>query len=169
MKFRGRRQRGQALVELALCSIVLLLILLGATDFARLYQQHTALQEAAREGARHAAWYAGGTNPYLNNTTSIDRVISTALTGAGLTQPVVPKGTTQCPANTGTPPPDTSQIWVYSCIPSAASACPGAPAGSGQDVEIAVIIRFGLIVQSDLFFGPDFPMVGDAHFRVQGC
>ncbi|HEX6487294.1 MAG TPA: TadE/TadG family type IV pilus assembly protein [Candidatus Dormibacteraeota bacterium] len=164
-------QRGQALTELALLSIVLIFILLGADDFARLYQQNTALQEAAREGARHAAFYSSGTNtnPYLNNSASIVSVVNTVLTGAGLVGPVTWQGSSQCPANAGAAPNSVNQVYVYGCIPTAAASCPGAPAGSGQDVDIAVLMRFNLVVQSNLFFGPAFPMVGDAHFRVQGC
>ncbi len=172
MRIAGRGgQRGQALAELALSSLVLMLILLGAIDFARLYEQNTALQEAAREGARFAAIYSGGLNPNLSNA-KIQPVVSTVLSGAGLLQngqTLVMQSSAQCPATGGAYPPDTSHIWVYTCIPTAASACPGQPAGSGQDVEVAVLMRFNLVVQSNLFFGSAFPMNGDAHFRVQGC
>lgn len=168
--WRRSRQQGQAMVELALLSVVLVLIMMGVLDFARLYQTNTALQEAAREAARHAAWYDGetDTNPFLSNA-QIRPVIATVMNGAGLAQTVVMKSASQCPANDGPAPPDTTQIWVYTCLPTSAAACSGAPAGSGQDVDVGVVLKFGLIVQSSLLFGPDFPMRGDAHMRVQGC
>ena len=53
---RGPRagERGQALVEFALVSIVFFLLVFGIFDFARLFQSWVTVQHAAREGARYA-------------------------------------------------------------------------------------------------------------------
>ena len=61
------REAGQALTELAIASVVLILIIFGAVDLARLYNAQTALQEATRVGARHAALYDSDANinPFL--------------------------------------------------------------------------------------------------------
>jgi Flp pilus assembly protein TadG len=50
MKFRSRP--GQALAEFALCSPVLLLLLLGIVDIGWLYNRQLMLTHATREGAR---------------------------------------------------------------------------------------------------------------------
>ena len=52
---RFRTSRGQSLVELALITPVLLLLLLGATDFGRVYFAHVSVTNAARNGADYAA------------------------------------------------------------------------------------------------------------------
>jgi uncharacterized membrane protein len=49
-------QRGQALVEAALLLPILLIVTLGAIDFGRLYFAHTAIANAAREGAMCASY-----------------------------------------------------------------------------------------------------------------
>ncbi|MHB8891143.1 MAG: TadE/TadG family type IV pilus assembly protein [Candidatus Limnocylindrales bacterium] len=62
---RHHRSRGQALVELALVTPILLLLLLGAVDLGRLFYARITVTNAAREGAMMAAdsptsWSAGG-------------------------------------------------------------------------------------------------------------
>jgi len=52
---RLRRQTGQAVVELALASTVLLWFALGSLDFGRVFYTSLGLTNAAREGARTAA------------------------------------------------------------------------------------------------------------------
>lgn len=54
-----RKTRGQALVEFALVLPIMLLILLLAVDFGRLFYTHISVSNAAREGAFHAATHAG--------------------------------------------------------------------------------------------------------------
>lgn len=50
-----RRQRGAALVELAICASVFLTALFGVIEFGRFFWTHNALRDAARRGARYAA------------------------------------------------------------------------------------------------------------------
>ncbi len=52
---RQGRERGQSIVELGLLLPLLLLILLGTLDLARVYFAYVSLQNASREGARFAA------------------------------------------------------------------------------------------------------------------
>lgn len=184
MTRRKRGQRGQALTELALVSVLLILILLGVVDFARLFQFDTALQEAAREGVRHAAWYDGGsnTNPYLKDS-EIRNVVNTVLDGAGITNSVIQQTPASC--NGSGPqhgPPfsfpassTVSQPWLYVCYntdngspttQASSPACTGGTCG-GYDIEVAVLMRFGLVVQNGPF-GPSVPIFGYAHVRVQG-
>ena len=49
---RPRARRGQALVEFVLVIPILLLLVFGLMDFARAWQTHHAIADAAREGAR---------------------------------------------------------------------------------------------------------------------
>jgi hypothetical protein len=50
-KRKRRRSRGQSLVELAIVSPVLILMLLIAADFGRAYTAYIAVSSSAREGA----------------------------------------------------------------------------------------------------------------------
>src|ERR1700731_148361 len=49
------RRRGQALIEMALITPLLLFILLGIVDLGRAYYQYTVMTNAVREGARYVA------------------------------------------------------------------------------------------------------------------
>jgi Flp pilus assembly protein TadG len=53
-----RRQRGQALVELALVLPILVVLLLGTVDVGRVIFAFIALEEAVQEGAAYAATMA---------------------------------------------------------------------------------------------------------------
>ena len=55
----ARHEKGQALVEFALVSILLFTIMIGIADLARLYFTYSSMSNAAREGARYAT-----INPY---------------------------------------------------------------------------------------------------------
>jgi TadE-like protein len=48
------RERGQALVEFALILPVILLLVVGMLEFARAWNLHQVMTDAAREGARRA-------------------------------------------------------------------------------------------------------------------
>lgn len=53
---KKHRLRGQALVEFALVLPLLLLLILGAMDFARMFSTKITLTNAAREGAYYMAY-----------------------------------------------------------------------------------------------------------------
>lgn len=53
-----RRQQAQALVELALVLMAILLLLIGMIDFGRAYTMGVAVQNGAREAARYGAGLA---------------------------------------------------------------------------------------------------------------
>ena len=50
-----RRERGQALVELAMIAPVLIILMLGAIDFGRVYFAYVAVTNGARNGADYAS------------------------------------------------------------------------------------------------------------------
>ena len=49
-----RDERGQALVEFALILPIILLLVVGMLEFARAWNLHQVMTDAAREGARRA-------------------------------------------------------------------------------------------------------------------
>ncbi|HLF79369.1 MAG TPA: TadE/TadG family type IV pilus assembly protein [Dehalococcoidia bacterium] len=51
---RRRNERGQALVEFGLVSVVFFLLLFGIFDMARLFESWMSVQHASREAARYA-------------------------------------------------------------------------------------------------------------------
>ncbi len=55
MRRRTERERGQAVVELALVLPLFLLLLLGIVQFGTLFRDYIALTDATRVGARQAA------------------------------------------------------------------------------------------------------------------
>ncbi len=60
---RGRREEGQALVEMAIALPVLLLLLIGIIQFGLLLNKYITLTDAARAGARQLAIEAGSSDP----------------------------------------------------------------------------------------------------------
>jgi Flp pilus assembly protein TadG len=50
---RGRRERGQTLAEFALIAPLLVILIFGFVDAARLYHAWVTIEGAAREGARY--------------------------------------------------------------------------------------------------------------------
>lgn len=73
---------GQSLVELALLLPLLVLIMAGALDLARVYDAYVSITNASREGARY-----GAVNPTDNSgiTTAVNRELSnTGITGVNV-------------------------------------------------------------------------------------
>src|SRR5437588_2385842 len=85
-----RKQRAQSLVEFAISSTVLLLLSMGLIDLSRAFYYSVSLQGAAREGARHGAWFntAARANLYLDDNDVITAT-KQALYGAGFTDPQI--------------------------------------------------------------------------------
>src|SRR6266566_3239635 len=86
----ARRQRGQSLVEFAISSMVLLLLAMGLIDLSRAFYFSVSLEGAAREGARHGAWFntAARTNGFLDDA-AVMTAVKQALYGAGFTDPQI--------------------------------------------------------------------------------
>lgn len=76
---RVLRRSGQALVEMALVMPALLFMLLGLLEFARAFNAKQAVNDAAREGARHAV-----VNDAEITQDSVESVVFTALRRAGI-------------------------------------------------------------------------------------
>src|SRR5438045_4448890 len=85
-----RKQRAQSLVEFAISSTVLLLLAMGLIDLSRAFYFSVSLQGAAREGARHGAWFntAARQNNFLDDN-DVMTAVKQALYGAGFSDPQI--------------------------------------------------------------------------------
>jgi Flp pilus assembly protein TadG len=187
---RRRKQRGQSLVEFAISSTVLLLLAMGLIDLSRAFYFSVALQGAAREGARHAAWFntAQRANLYLQDS-EIRDTVRQALAGAGFTTTQVTfKAQSGCltPTDGNTQndkpypqaayPTTPQTVYVYACYTNPSGISSGtnltAPTDNSWrlgDVNVAVLMNFQLItpfIQS--FFGQTINLAYNEHFTIQG-
>ena len=179
--------RGQALVEFALSLVLLVLIAFGLIDLGRAFYFAVELKGAAREGARHGSWYvpAAKWNAYLDDN-DIRDAVNASLRGSNLQTAVLQTG---CPAGSdgfhnppydgGYYPPVTSPntVWLYICYDTATGTggggpfatgppLPGDTSNAGKDLEVIVLMRFGLI--TGLFQESPFVMAANAHMTIQG-
>jgi Flp pilus assembly protein TadG len=83
-----RRERGGALVELAVVLPLLLLLSLGVIEGAWAYSQQQAVRSLAREGARIAAHHTGDTPSLVAAVCDADDIVGTAsLEATGIDSP----------------------------------------------------------------------------------
>jgi TadE-like protein len=191
------RQRGQAITELALSSVVLLLLLTGLLDFARVFYFTSALRGTAFDAARHAAWFD---NFQLQNKWLDDDVVTAevnkGLTGAHLANVSGVQGTCPTPSdgNSAHNPPfasslyptGTNQTYLYVCytkpdgtvygtLPT--SGTPSYPPASNDnswhlgDVNVILLFNYGLItgfMQQELQALGGIQVATNAHFTIQG-
>src|ERR1700730_2158829 len=116
-------ERSQALIEFALVSPVLLLLLFGIVDIGRAVFYYDTVNHAAREGARTAVRASG----QLPTNADVLATVTSQLIGAPATAP--------CPQGpvTSAPPPNTA-AWLYITEPNPpatveTAAPPNAPRG----------------------------------------
>lgn len=130
----------------------LFFVILGATDLSRMFYYSTAVSNAAREGARHGAYYDPTTSPG-GNTFDNDAAIYGAVTAEGtylsLSEPCHPNtscsgGLTNCPsypyASSLYPPvasPDTGYVFV--CFNNSTTAT---TAAVGQPIRVTILYSF---------------------------
>ena len=148
-------QRSQALIEFALVSTVLLLLLFGVIDLGRAIFYYDTLQHAASEGARVAVRASN----QLPTNADVLAAVRAQMAGAPVTEPC-PQG----PISTGTPPANTGWVYVTEPAPPAtveATPPPNAPGGenastasgscsavnpaTGND-QLQVTVRFNLVL-----------------------
>jgi Flp pilus assembly protein TadG len=147
-------QRGQSLVEFAISSVVLVLLVGGLVDVGRAIYFSEALSNAAREGARHGAWFdaARQTNPYISES-QIKTAVDASLGAIGIPQSVLKSSNCPTPSDGNTfhnPPfPDTAyppagnQPWLYVCYNNAAGPPPSAVIG--LDLNVIVLYTYSPI------------------------
>jgi Flp pilus assembly protein TadG len=188
------RQRGQSLVEFAISSLVLILLLMGLLDLSRAFYFAVNLQGAAREGARHGAWFDTATraNKYLDDD-DVMLAVDQALAGAGFNGTNLPVPTQVKTAGCLNPtdgntfnnkpyaaaavPPSTGQLYVYICYtyPGGAiqkGSMPTAPSDSSWrlgDINVSLVMNFALVTPLiKSLFGNGIPLVYNEHFTIQG-
>ncbi len=185
-----RRKRGQSLVEFAISSTVLLLLAMGLIDLSRAFYYSVSLQGAAREGARHAAWFntAARTNGFLDDN-DVMTAVRQALYGAGFTDSqinLVPQGGCLIPSDSnasGNKPypaaaypatPQTVNVYICYTNPSGNQyGTRGSPPGDNSwrlgDINVAILMKFQLItplIQG--MFGSGLNLAYNEHFTIQG-
>lgn len=182
------RQRGQALVEFGISSIVLILLVTGLIDLSRAFYYDIGIHGAAFAGARHAAWFEFGArqNKYLDDT-DIVNTVNQSLSGSGLTA----VNQNSCPLGQGNSlhnPPYASALYptgyntvnLYICYTkpdgSVLSSIATAPASydyswRGGDVNVILLMNYGLVsgfLQSALNAAGGIHVATNSHFTVQG-
>jgi Flp pilus assembly protein TadG len=183
-----RKQRGQSLVEFAISSIVLLLLMMGLLDLSRAFYFAVNMQGAAREGARHGAWFdtAGRYNPYLDDT-DIMTAVNQGLQGAGVQAIQITSNGCLAGADgnayNNKPyagaayPATTGNINAYLCYTSPGGSLqlgtrPSPPTDNSWrlgDINVSLLMNFALItpmIQS--LFGNGLKMSFNEHFTIQG-
>ena len=151
----GRSQKSQALIEFALISPVLLLLLFGIVDIGRAVFYFDTLNHAAREAARTAVRASNS----LPTNADVLTTATTQMIGTQVTSPC-PQG----PISSATPPANTA--WLYVTEPGPPSGVettppPNAPGGqypaaangscsavnpAGGNEQLQVTLRFNLVL-----------------------
>jgi Flp pilus assembly protein TadG len=187
---KRKYRRGQSLVEFAISSTVLLLLMMGLLDLSRAFYYAINLQGAAREGARHAAWFntSSRANVYLIDS-EVMTAVNQSLNGAGLTATQITSGGCLNPSDSNSYnnkpyapaafPTTPQTVWVYICYTPPASLG-GAPVSTRAaaptdnswrlgDVNVSLLMNFQLItpfIQG--IFGNGINLAYNEHFTIQG-
>lgn len=185
-----RRQRAQSLVEFAISSTVLVLLAMGLVDLSRAFYYSVSLQGAAREGARHGAWFftAGRYNPYLDNNdimVAVDQSLAgagikstqiTLVSSAGCLAPTDGNTVNNKPYPQSAFPTTPGNVNVYICYTTPSGTQYGSLTANPTDnswrlgdVNVAVLMDFPLItpfIQG--IFGQGIDLAYNEHFTIQG-
>ena len=180
----ARGQHGQSMVEFALSSVVLLLLIGGLVDIGRAVNISEVLASAAREGVRHGAWFDAPrlAHPYLDDA-QIKTAVDAELTANSFPPSVLKNSTTPCPAPTDgnsvhNPPyantsyPSTAnQTWLYICYDNnAVLDYPSTPATSlsQHDLNVIVLYTYGPLTPLVTAQFGTFHLAVNMHLTVQG-
>jgi Flp pilus assembly protein TadG len=177
------RQRGQSLVEFALSSVVLLLLVGGLVDIGRAIFISEALSNAAREGARHGAWFDAPrqSHPYLDDA-QIKAAVDAELATISIPASVLKNPGTTCPSpsdgNAYHNPPYVNsaypavanQPWLYICYNNTPGLDFTSPATNQGQLDLNVIVLYAYGPLTPLItaqFGI-FRIATNQHMTVQG-
>jgi Flp pilus assembly protein TadG len=171
------------MVEFALSSVVLLLLLGGLVDIGRALYVQEALSSAAREGARHGVWFDTPTrsHPYLYDA-QIKAAVDAELAAASLPPSTLKNPGTTCPAPTdgnafhnppyanSAYPPTANQAWLYICYANTAGLDFTTPATnqSQQDLNVIVLYSYGPLTPLVTGQFGNFHLAAYEHMTVQG-
>jgi len=157
-------QRGQSLVEFAVSSVVLLLLVGGLVDIGRSIYVSEALSNAVREAARHGSWFEPGraANPYLDDA-EIKATVDAELAAISLPASVLKNPGTTCPNPTdgnglhnppfasAAYPPTVNTTWLYICYDNTPGLDFTTPATTMRQLDLNVIVLYT--------YGPLTPLV----------
>jgi Flp pilus assembly protein TadG len=176
-------QRGQSLVEFALSSVVLLLLVGGLVDIGRAVYVSEALSNAAREGARHGAWFdaARTSNSYLYDA-EIKAAVDAQLATVSIPASVLKNPGTTCPTPSdgnafyNPPYPDSAypttanQPWLYICYNNTPGLDYTSPATTlGQrDLNVIVLYAYGPLTPLVTAQFGTFRLATNVHMTVAG-
>jgi Flp pilus assembly protein TadG len=185
-----RRQHGQSLVEFAISSMVLLLLAMGLIDLSRAFYFSVSLQGAAREGARHGAWFqtASRENIYLDDA-DVMTAVKDALHGAGFQDsqihlinangclsPTDGNAVNNKPYPAAAFPAQSQHVNVYICYTTPSGLTYGSIATHPTDnsfwlgdINVSILMNFQLItplIQG--LFGNGINLAYNEHFTIQG-
>ncbi len=124
----GRGQRSQALIEFALVSPVLLLLLFGIIDIGRAIFYYDTINHAAREGARTAVRASN----QLPTNADVLSTVSSQMLGVPVSSPC-PQG----PVTNATPP--SNSAWLYITEPNPPTTVESSPLANAPGGEYAAI------------------------------
>jgi Flp pilus assembly protein TadG len=187
---RRRKSSGQSLVEFAISSMVLLLLAMGLIDLSRAFYYSVSLQGAAREGARHGAWFntAGRLNNFLYDD-AVMTAVKQGLYGAGFQDsqmhliqqggcltPTDSNANGNKPYPTSAYPANPQEVNVYICYTDpygnkTGSRLSAPPDNSWKlgDINVSLLMNFQLItplIQG--LFGTGLDLAYNEHFTIQG-
>jgi Flp pilus assembly protein TadG len=153
----------------------LFVLILGASDLSRVFYYSTAIANAAREGARHGAYYDPlATTPgnTYDNDTDIFNAVNAEASYLNLTEPCHPNtscagGLTNCPsypyASSLYPPAsDPNAGYVFICFKNSATAT---TAAQGAPVRVTILYNFRPMTP---FLGASFYAAASTELTVEG-
>jgi Flp pilus assembly protein TadG len=162
---------GQATVEMAVVIPILLVLLIGAADFGVTFNAAAGLPPAAREGARHGAWWSSAslTNPYANDTAIVGAVSDNLAKsyGSGLSVIAAPSGVHSCPTGplpNSNFPSTNATVWVYVCYNNTVNNTAIAP---GQPITVT-ITEVSSVVQLLQPLVPQFHLSASSTINAEG-
>ena len=177
-------QFGQSMVEFALSSVVLLLLVGGLVDIGRAVYISEVLSGAAREGVRHGVWFDAPrmAHTYLDDA-QIKAAVDGMLTSNSLPASVLQNSTTPCPVPTdgnaqhnppyanSAYPPTANQTWLYICYDNNAAldyaAIPATTLGQ-RDLNVIVLYTYGPLTPVITAQFGTFHLAANMHMTVQG-
>ena len=171
------------MVEFALSSVVLLLLVGGLVDIGRAIYVTEALSTAAREGARHGAWFdaASLSHPYLDDV-QIKAAVDAELATVSLPGSVLKNSSQSCPTasdfngfhnppyQAAFYPPGPNQPWLYICYNNTPGLDFASPATNQGQLDLNVIVLYAYGPLTPLItaqFGI-FRIATNQHMTVQG-
>ena len=176
-------QRGQALVEFAVSSVVLLLLIGGLVDVGRSIYVSEVVSNAAREGARHGIWFDAShlSHPYLYDA-EIKSAVDSELASISLPASVLKNPGTTCPSvsdgNSYHNPPYASsaypatanQPWLYICYNNTPGLDFTSPATTmaQNDLNVIVLYTYGPLTPVIKSNFNVFQLAVNQHMTVQG-